>query len=96
MTTSGWGVGEWNDMAWGSGLDYVYAPTVFLDAEGPYITSRAAKGRLVAFTASSRQPSFAAIGRYPPLLVASGKMVTRAASGALKSYHATGVIEHGN
>lgn len=94
MTISGWGLGEWTDMAWGTGLDYVYDPTVFFDAEGPYITSRSASGSLVALTATGTRASFTSVGPYPVGNAATGRMPVFAASGSLVVYTATGVIEN--
>ena len=95
MTTSGWGVGEWHDMAWGTGVDYAYAPTVFLDAEGP-LASLTGQGSLAAYAATAVAPLLAATGTLRTSLSApTGTLVALGASGRLLTYTATGVMEHG-
>jgi hypothetical protein len=96
MTTSGWGLGEWNDMAWGTGVDYVYNPTVFLDAEG-ILAYLSGQGSLSAFAATNIAPVLAATGTLRTSLSApAGSLVAFGASGPLLTYTATGVIEDGD
>ena len=72
-----------------------YAPTVFLDAEGP-LASLTGQGSLAAYAATNVAPLLAATGTLRTSLSApTGMLVALGASGRLLTYTATGVMEHG-
>jgi hypothetical protein len=73
-----------------------YDPTVFLDAEGPYIVSRETTGSLALLAETGTAASFTSAGAYGVPMAASGRNVDRTASGVAVSYTATGVIEDGD
>jgi hypothetical protein len=58
MTISGWGLGEWNDMEWGTGVDYPYAPIDITRISITYVPTKAESP--VYATAISRQVVYAA------------------------------------
>jgi hypothetical protein len=72
---SGWGSGEWSDMAWGTGADYPYSPIVFLDAEGP----------LATYTKTGALASHSQVGRLTAPPQASGRQLVYAATGTIRS-----------
>jgi hypothetical protein len=74
--TIGWGLGEWSDMAWGTGADYPYDPTVFLAAEGPLRLYAARSGALAAHSV---------VGRLAAPMTGAGRLRSYAATGTIRS-----------
>jgi hypothetical protein len=89
---SGWGDGEWSNMAWGTGVDYPYAPIVFLDARGP-LSAYTHTGTLARLASTGRNASLRSTGRLVTPMYGTGQNVRNTTRGPLLAYRATGVLE---
>jgi hypothetical protein len=72
---TGWGEGEWGDMAWGTGTPYTYDPIVYLEARGP----------LATYTKTGALASHSQVGRLTAPPQASGRQLVYAATGTIRS-----------
>jgi hypothetical protein len=93
MTVSGWGLGEWTDMAWDTGLDYVYAPVVFLDAIGQLMAPLVARNFPIPLAATDTLAATRTTTGSNAGYTGSGPNPAYASSGGLIRYTATGVLE---
>lgn len=86
--TSGWGAGEWHDMAWGTGADYPYAPIRIITSPG-IAAAYSFRGSAVSLGGSGKQ-SLPILGKQTVISTITGRATPQTAQGVAVAYSFNG------